>query len=107
MGMYGGKTVPISLYPADVVKGFFKGRPSGGGVLETLIRIKIEDYQSRHGGKSPARIFITVGMFVDISEQIHCDVMTRAQPESKLFGIPVSLIDGEGAQIYLSDEEAE
>lgn len=105
MGMYGGITVPGSLYPADVVRGFFKGRPSGGGVLETLLKMKIEDYQSRHGGKSPARIFITVGMFLDISDQIHCDLMTSTQPESKLFGIPVSLIDGDGDQIYLSDEE--
>lgn len=105
MGMYEGRTVPFSLYPADVVERFFKGRPSGGGVLETLIKMKIEDYRSRHGGKSPARIFITVGMYLDISDQIHCDVMTSAKPESKLFGIPVYLIEGEGSQIYLSDEE--
>lgn len=103
--MYGGITVPGFLYPADVVRGFHKCRPSGGGVLETLIKMKIEDYQSRHGGKSPAKIFITTGMFLDICEQLHFDVMTSTQPESKLYGIPVSLIDGEDAQIYLSDEE--
>ena len=105
MGMYGGRTVPFSLYPADVVERFFKEKRFGGGVLETLIKMKIEDYRLRHSGKSPARIFITVGMFIDISEQIHCDVMTSANPESKLFGIPVSLIEGKDSRIYLSDEE--
>ena len=106
MGLCNSRFAP-PYYPADVVRGFYKCRPSGEGILGTLIQMKIEDYRARHCGKSPAKIFITIGMFLDISEQIHCDVMTSAQPESKLFGIPVSLIDGKGSQIYLSDEEGE
>ena len=105
MGLYGSRTVPFSLYPADLVKQFYGNRNSGWGILETLLQMKIDTYKEKHGGKLPARIFVTVGMYIDIIDQVHCDVMTSAKPESKLLGIPVSLIDGEGAQIYLSDEE--
>lgn len=105
MGLYGGKTVPFSLYPADLVNQFYRKRNFNGGILETLLRMKLDTYKEKHCGKLPARIFITVEMFLEISDQIYCDVKTSAKPESKLFGIPVSLIDGEGTQIYLSDEE--
>lgn len=105
MGMYGSRIVPFSLYPADLVKQFYGKRNSGWGILETLLRMKIDSYKEKHSGKSPARIFVTVDMYLDIIDQVHCDVTASAKPESKLFGISVSLIDGEGAQIYLSDEE--
>lgn len=106
MGLYGGGAVPFSLYPADLVEGFFKNKNAGGGMLYTIIRMKIESYKEKHDGKAPARIFITLDAYMDISDQLQRAVITSSKPETTLFGIPVSLIAGDGAPIYLSDEEA-
>lgn len=89
-------------FPAKFLyEGHFKSRS------EKIVRRKIDDYRRRHQGKYPAKMFITLYMLLDFIP-LECYMsMTRSEKEGIiLFGVPASLFDGEGKQIYLSDEEA-
>lgn len=106
MGLLCESVFAPPYYPADLVERIFRNSISGAKLVEQIPRIKIEEYRSKHGGKYPARIFITVGMLAELSNHLKCGVTENGMAESRLFGIPMSLIEGAGAQIYLSDEEA-
>lgn len=91
------------IYPAEMIERYYQR-----GLFEKIVRMKIEDYRTRHMGKYPARIFVSTSMFVKINEYMEFNVQACVLGGSKLFGIPVSIIqDDGGAGIYLSDEEEE
>lgn len=72
----------------------------------TLAIMKLAMYQNRHGGKKPARIFVSTGTFWEITKGIKMDMQNVVTGEHKLFGIPVSIFTGDECPgFYLSDEE--
>ena len=67
---------------------------------------KISMYQKKHGGKSPAKIFVSNGMLLDITKDIRCNHTVSISGEHTLLGIPVSVFIGDECPgFYLSDEE--
>lgn len=92
---------PLEFPAKFLYEGYFKSRS------QKIVRRMIDDYQRRHKGRYPAKMFITLYMLLDFIPPEHYMIMTRSEKEEiKLFGVSVSLFDGEGKQIYLSDEEA-
>lgn len=104
MGLCESRFAP-PYYPEDAVLQFYRRRTSDWGLYAQYAKMAVEEYKRRHNGKSPARIFATEEMFLEVSKLVHFDVKTSSHPEGRLFGIPVSLIGGKGKAIYLSDEE--
>lgn len=72
-----------------------------------LISFKLADYKARHGGKRPARIFMSHIMFMEVTRDIKCNYQAGYYGEHKLFGIRVSTFQSDDPLVYLSDEEAE
>lgn len=96
---YTSNTMP-PYYPAELIHKMFHS------TTEQLVRIKIEDYKLRHNGKGPARIFVSDNMFLELVSCVRCNVQTTSTGEHTMFGIPVSIFNGNGtASIYLSDEK--
>ena len=76
------------------------------GIANQIIQMKIADYEVRHRGKRPAKIFVSADMFLKITGDIKCDVRVCASGENKLFEIPVYVFLGaNGPETYFSDEE--
>lgn len=85
------------LYPVELIEKYFIKNKA-----EQIMRIKIADYQSRHGGRNPARIFVSFGMFIEIGEYINYG----DNGIKKFMGIPLSVIyDEDRSIVYFSDEE--
>ena len=71
----------------------------------TLIFFKLADYEARHRGNRPARIFMSDSMFLKMAFDDKCNYQERATKERKLCGIPLSIFEDDDSKIYLSDEE--
>lgn len=74
--------------------------------LEALIHMKIVAYRTKHNGKTPARIFMSNRAFLQLTLRERNNVQVISTGDHTMFGIPVSVFDGNGnLPIYLSDEE--
>lgn len=91
-----GEIFPI--YTSGAIMEYYRNMK----LSEQIVRWKIEDYRARHRGKSPARIFVSSNMFLEIAH----DVQVCVTGAEKLFGVPVSIFESNGeCRIYLSEEE--
>lgn len=72
-----------------------------------LISFKLADYEARHGGKMPARIFMSDAALLSVSKDSASNYLTMGEDGNKMFGIPVTVFPASGALVYLSDEEAD
>lgn len=68
MSFQGNNTIP-PIYTAELMKQFFEK-----GQTEKLVRAKIADYQARHNGKYPAKIFVSTSMYLEIAKDIKCNL---------------------------------
>ncbi|MGI5987745.1 MAG: hypothetical protein ACOX7M_06340 [Dysosmobacter sp.] len=74
--------------------------------IADAMQISIAQYLRRHNGSYPARIFMT-GLALFELTLANAAVSTNDQNvPHKAFGVPVCIFYGEGAEFYLSDEEA-
>lgn len=74
--------------------------------LLSALTIKLALYKNKHGGRYPAKIFVTDLAFIELV-RVNAAVSTNdPNAPHKAFGVPISVFRGEGAAFYLSDEEA-
>ena len=69
------------------------------------VAMKLAQYRNRHNGRMPARIFVSGQMLLELSRTSAVVCRGDVTPPHKIFGIPAKVFDGEGAELYLSDEE--
>lgn len=75
-------------------------------LLYDRIAMKLGAYQSRRGGRKPAKIFLSPRMLLEINREPMWNYQASTSGEGKLFGIPVSVFCNDGSpEVYLSDEE--
>lgn len=54
-----------------------------------LIGMKLAEYQNRHGGKRPARIFISDRLLMEIVRDDRCQLLSSVTGGGELFGVPM------------------
>lgn len=76
---------------------------------QTGLKIAIEEYERRHSGKRPAKIFVSEEMFEDMVKEARALIAFQYEnPPDKFYGIPIVRYGNTGkAEYYLSDEEEE
>lgn len=70
-----------------------------------LIGMKLAAYQRKHGGKRPARIFVSDSVLMKIVGDDKCRCVASVTGGGELFGVPMVVINDGGDAVYLSDEE--
>lgn len=70
-----------------------------------LLQFKLADYESRHRGKRPARIFMSDAMLMELESSQNFKLQVTPLGGNKVFGIPVSIFWSGDPMLYFSDEE--
>lgn len=70
-----------------------------------VIAMKLAAYQRKHGGKNPARIFVSDRMLMEIVGDDRCRLLASVAGGGELFGVPMVVINDDSKTVYLSDEE--
>lgn len=74
--------------------------------LIPCIWTRIAQYERDHGGRRPARIFMTNRALLELSKTNAVVAQDDLNAPHTVFGVPVCTFHGEGEAFYLSDEEA-
>lgn len=79
--------------------------------FQVVSEVKLPEYHRKHGGKRPARIFISSSLRSEIDTWMKWNghIQVQGPGRETLFGIPVSVFPSEDGklEVYLSEEEEE
>lgn len=76
-------------------------------IIQTTLHMKLPEYRCKHGGKSPAKMFISSALRskIDVWMKWNGYPQAHSTGEETMYGIPVSVFLSDELEIYLSDEE--